>query len=331
VLTEDIHREGATLTERKTFLNEICDKGLDISPRLKGTTIEEKLENLIAYFDIVERDEKVGISVDGYDRMLHEFKETLPKLNTRIRAEFEIQDEDVLKSELLLDYNIKPRDVLELASQDELKKFIEGKEVKKRGNMIANILEAYKDTANLLLESFEAIAYRNLASLKENGITIKEAELGQKFEDLTKSIFEELGFNVNEELKKKLNTSKDKMDILLDLGNGDLILVECKTSKEKGYNKFSSVSRQLKAYFELAKKNDYKVVKSLLIAPEFSDEFINECELEYELNLSLIQAGSLLKILEGFRGAKKHKKFPYKLLMRDVLINEDRIIKAIEK
>jgi len=41
------------------------------------------------------------------------------------------------------------------------------------------------------------------------------------------------------------------------------------------------------------------------------------------------QAGS--KILEGFKRSKKLKQFPYKLLLRDVLIQEDRIIKAIGK
>ena len=46
------------------------------------------------------------------------------------------------------------------------------------------------------------------------------------------------------------------IDIVLNLGNNDLILVECKTVKESGYNKFSSVSRQLKAYVDLAKHND---------------------------------------------------------------------------
>ena len=80
----------------------------------------------------------------------------------------------------------------------------------------------------------------------------------------------------------------------------------------------------------MAEKSGLKVVKSLLIAPEFSDEFINECELEYELNLSLIQASSLYAILEGFKNSKKGQ-FPYKLLLRDVLIKEDRILKAINQ
>ncbi len=121
------------------------------------------------------------------------------------------------------------------------------------------------------------------------------------------------------------------MDILINLGNNELIIIECKTVKEKGYNKFSSVSRQLKAYYELAKKNDFEVKKMLLVAPDFSDDFIEDCELDVDLDLSLLTATSLINILESFKKSKKHKQFPYKLLMRDVLINSERIVKAISK
>jgi hypothetical protein len=139
-----------------------------------------------------------------------------------------------------------------------------------------------------------------------------------------------LGFNVDEKLKKSINTTKDKADILLNLGNNSVIIIECKTVKESGYNKFSSVSKQIKAYVNLAKSNGLNVVKSLLIAPEFSDDFINECDLEFEINLSLITASSLVKILNGFKESRLET-FPYKLLMKDVLIKEDRILKAIRK
>ena len=71
--------------------------------------------------------------------------------------------------------------------------------------------------------------------------------------------------------------------------------------------------------------------KLLLIAPDFSDDFIENCELDTELDLSLLTASSLTNILEGFKKSTKYKEFPYKLLMRDVLINSDRIIKAISK
>ena len=331
VLSTDVHKEGTSTTDKKRFLNELWSKGLNLSPSLKGTTLEEKLQNIIAHFDLVERDEKVGISIDGYEKLLIELGETLPKLNEQVRSEFELQNDLVLKSDLLLDHNIKPRDILDIVLPKDIGKFCEKREISTRGNEIDNILNAYKDSENLYLENYVNIGFRDLNALKENGLVIKEANLGLKFEELTRSIFSQLGFNVDEKLKRSLNTKKDKIDILLNLGNDELILVECKTIKESGYNKFSSVSRQMKAYSNLAKLNNCKIIKSLLVAPDFSDDFINDTELEYDLNLSLITASSLLKILDGFRKSEKHKLFPYKLLMRDVLIKEDRIIKAMDK
>lgn len=330
ILINDLHKPGTTLTERKKIVNQICDKGLNIKPNLKGATIEEKVNNLIDYFEDVEKDEKVGISIDGYDKMLKDLSKTIPKLNAVIRNEFELQDENVLSSNYLLDYNIKPRDILELLTESSLNQFCQDQGIKSRGENTLNILDAYKDAENLYLENYENIAFRNLAALKENGLNIKESELGVKFEELTKKILETLGFNVDESLRKEISNKKDKMDIVINLGNNELIIIECKTVKESGYNKFSSVSRQLKAYTTQADNKGYKVIKSLLIAPEFSDEFIRDCGLEYELNLSLITAYSLQHILETFKQSKL-KVFPHNLLMRDVLIQEDRIMRAISK
>ena len=330
VLANDMHKDSVNLSDKKKVLKELCDNGLKISPILKGVTIEEKLANLVQYFAAVERDEKVGISVDGYEKLLIDLSETIPKLNGVIKSEFELQDVNVMVSDLLLDYNIKPRDVLELVTDKELKKFCEARGVKTRGDDLTNVLNSYKDSENLYLENYVNIGYRDLMSLKDNGIKVKEADLGVKFEFLTKSIFTLLGFDVDEVLRKKLNTKKHQMDVVLNLGDSSIIIVECKTSKESGYNKFSSVSRQLKSYVDSAKVNDYNVVKSLLVAPEFSDEFVNDCELECELNLSLITAQTLLDILEGFKKSK-HKQLPYKLLLRDVLIQGDRIVRAVNK
>ena len=332
VLINDIHKDGTSLTERKKILIDICDKGLNIKPALKGITIEDKIANLILHFEAIEKDEKVGISIDGYEKMLTELEENMPNFNNRVKEELELQDEKVLNSSYLLDYNIKPRDILDLIPHKELDSFCKSREISTRGDNVLNILDHYKDVENLYLENYENIGFRNLNALKENGIVLKEAELGLKFEELTKTIFSLLCFNVDESLKKKINTKKDKIDILLNLDeNSELIIIECKTVKESGYNKFSSVSRQLKAYYDLAQANNFRVIKILLIAPQFSDDFVTDCELDTELNLSLLTASSLIKILEGFKKSQKHKQFPYKLLMRDVLINEDRILKAIGK
>lgn len=331
VLLNDIHKEGITLTEKKAFLNDFWNNSLNQVNTLKGTTVDKKMANIVYYFELIEKDDNVGISIDGYEKLLRELGETLPKLNDQIKAEFELQEENVLISTLLLNYNIKPQDILDIILIEDLNLFSKTRNIKTRGNLIDNILEAYKDSENLYLENYENIGLRNLNSLKENKIIIKESDLGLKFEELTKTIFTQLGFNVDEKLKKSLNTNKDKIDILLNIDNNELILIECKTIKESGYNKFSAVSRQMKSYTDLAKKNGYKIVKSLLVAPDFSDDFINETELEYELNLSLIKASSLLKILDSFKKSSKHKQFPYKLLLRDVLIDDDRITKAMEK
>jgi len=331
ILSSEVFKEGTHLSDKKKYINEFWSKRLNISTPLKGTTLEDKITNLILYFENREKDEKVGISIDGYEKMLIELNETLPKLNKQVKDTFELQEEFVLRSNFLLDYNIKPRDILDIISEYEINDFITERNIKSRGDKILNILDFYKDAENLYLENYENIGFRNYTELKENGINIKESELGIKFEELTKTIFRKLGLTVDEDLRKTLNTKKDKIDIIINIGNNELIIIECKTIKENGYNKFSSVSRQLKAYNELAKKSNYKVRKLLLIAPDFSDDFVEDCELDVELDLSLLTASSLITILDGFKKSTKYKVFPYKLLMRDVLINADRIIKAISK
>lgn len=233
VLIEDVHRNGTTLTDKKRFFNDLCEKQLEISPALKGTVLEEKVANLIQYFNLIEQDEKVGISNDGYEKLLIDLNETLPKLNQKVRYEFELQEEFVLSGEFLLNYNVKPRDILELLTKEELGLFCKAKEIKSRGNLIINILESYTDVENIMLENYENIAFRNLKALKENGVNIKESLLGVKFEELTKKIFEQLGFNVDEALRKKINSRTDIIDIILNVGDNEIILIECKRSKNE--------------------------------------------------------------------------------------------------
>ncbi len=328
ILLNDMYKDGTTLTDKKKQLSDLCEKGLNIST-LKGSTLNDKINSLINYFEIIEKDEKVGISLDGFEKMLTELNESLPKLNKQLKDQFELQDEFILNANFLLNYNIKPRDILDLIDKDDLSKFIKNNGIKQRGDDILNILENYKDAENLFLENYENIAYRDLNQLKDNGIIIKESELGLKFEELTKIIFKKLGFNIDEKLKKTVNTLKDQIDILINLSNDEVIIIECKTSKEKGYNKFSSVSRQLKSYQKLVEANNLRIIKTLLVAPEFSDDFITDCEMDMEMNLSLLKASSLTKIFDEFK-ISKYSNLPH-VLFRDIVINEERIIKALKK
>lgn len=328
ILSTDIYKEGSSLTEKKKELNDLCEGGLNII-NLKGNTLEDKISSLINYFENIEKDERIGISLDGYEKMVTELNVSLPKFNKQVKEQFELQDDFVLNAKFLLDYNIKPRDVLDLIEKNDLLSFIKDNGIKQRGDNITNILDNYKDAENLYLENFENIGFRNLNLLKDNGIIIKESELGLKFEELTKIIFNKIGFNVDDKLKNTLNTTKDKIDVLLNLGNDEIIIIECKTSKESSYNKFSSVSRQLKSYQNLALKNNLRVIKVLLIAPDFSEDFVSDCEMDTEMNLSLITASTLSKIARTFK-LSKHKIFPH-VLFRDIMINEERILKALLK
>jgi hypothetical protein len=50
-------------------------QGLKSQYSLKGNTIEEKIENIIKYFEEIEKDDKVGISIEGYEKLLVDFNE----------------------------------------------------------------------------------------------------------------------------------------------------------------------------------------------------------------------------------------------------------------
>lgn len=329
ILTEGIFKENTKLSEKKTVVNELIEKGLCI-PQIKGTTLDEKVQNLINYFEQVDKDDKISISIDGYDKLLVDLDALIPETKLFIKHEFDLQDDEILNSLYLLDYNIKPKDILDLIPDQKIKEFCEKMSIKIRGNLAINVLEKYKDAANLYIENYNLIAFRDINGLKSNGIIIREGDMGIKFEDVTKSIFEKLGLPLDDKLRRSLNNAKNKIDIVINLGNNELILVECKTVKDSGFNKFSSVSRQIKAYIEIAQFKGYRVIKSLLIAPEFSEDFEKDCREEFELNLSLITAQTLANILIGFKNTR-HKQFPYQLLMKDVLISEDWVLKAITK
>ena len=329
ILIEGIFKENTKLSEKKAVVNELIEKGLCI-PQIKGTTIDEKVQNLVNYFEQVDKDDKISISIDGYDKLLVDLDALIPEAKSFIKQEFDLQVDEILNSLYLLDYNIKPKDILDLIPEQKIKEFCEKMSIKIRGNMAINVLEKYKDAANLYIENYNLIAFRDINGLKSNGIIIKEGDMGIKFEDVTKSIFEKLGLPVDDKLRRSLNNTKNKIDIVINLGNNELILVECKTVKDSGFNKFSSVYRQIKAYIEIAQFKGYRVIKSLLIAPEFSEDFEKDCREEFELNLSLITAQTLANILIGFKNTR-HKQFPYQLLMKDVLISEDWVLKAISK
>ena len=71
---------------------------------------------------------RVTISFDGYEKMLAVLNETLPKVNEIVKNRFELQDDMVMEGKVLLDYNLKPQDILEIIPEEDLKMFIESRE-----------------------------------------------------------------------------------------------------------------------------------------------------------------------------------------------------------
>ena len=330
ILKEDIYKADVKVTDKKKFISTLCDEKLSISPSIKGSTLDDKVDNLIAYFAKLYSEEKIGISAGGYDRLLNDIDSFVKGASKLIRNTFQLQEEDIMHGEFLSDFNIMPRDILELFTSDALTDLCIAREIKTRGNIIDNILATYKDTEDLLVENYESIGFRDINSLKENGITLSEAELGATFEEVTKYIFGKLGLDVDEKLRKKLNTDKDKMDILLRTGDNSVVLVECKTVKESGYNKFSSISRQVKSYKTLLEKNNFQVDKIIIVAPDFSEDFITDCGDEFSLPITLLRAGTLASIYNTVKLTGSNR-FSLQMISRDILVQEDRIIRALKK
>ena len=330
LLTSDIFSEKIAKADRVKRIQNLIVKDLEIDLPVFGRSLEDKVANLIKYFNELEKDDTTSLSRDGFETYLKQLNESISEINYRIKEEFELQDEDVMSSEVLTDYNIGPRDVSYLLKRTELVEFCKKHGIKSRGNLVYNIINNYRNITDLYLENFECVGCRDIHALREKGLVVKESELGALYEKLTKDIFKKLGFNVDEKLRRELSTPKAKMDILLNLGGKDLIIVECKSVKDKDYNKYTAVSRQLKSYQNVCKKKGYHVNQVVIVSNEFTEDFISECEYDYELSISLITSDGLVKILEGLKESTLTE-LPLRLLLKDGILNADRIVKVLNR
>ena len=154
-----------------------------------------------------------------------------PSLSSVLKQEFELEEQEELDVEKLRALSITPYDILYMLTNDEVKAVVESMGIKKRGNLRLNILASFADATDKLIDNYGALARRDLATLKADNIEIAEADLGVKFEEVTKAIFEQLGLLVDEDLRRAINTAKDKADVLISLSEDDVIVGEAKTCK----------------------------------------------------------------------------------------------------
>jgi len=330
LLCNDLFQDKITKVERAKRIQELIVKDLDIKLPKSGRSLEERVHLLLDFLRNQEKEDTISLSKDGFSKLvslLHAFK---PELNKTIKAEFELQEDEVMHADLLTNYGIGPRDLLYLLKKKELIEFCKQNSINSRGNQILHIIDSFRNIDDLYLDNYVEIGRRDLNSLKEKGISIKESEFGLLYEKLTRDLFKKLGFNVDEKLRKQLNTARSKMDILINLGNKDVIIAECKTSKDKDYNKFTAVSRQLKSYEALCKKNGYHVTQVIVVSNDFSEDFISECEYEYDIGISLLTSLDLIKTYNGLRESHLNE-LPVRLITKGGALNGDRIVKALNR
>ena len=336
MLSRDLFDEADNQNKRKERLKQLI-ADLDIDADKIGFTLDERIDVILQSLNTAADREFDAISATGYkemfDALVQNFQGTdatgAPEtLVQRIRCEYELEDTEEINVERLRALSITPHDVLYLLTNDEVKELRDNLKLPRKGNPRTNILEAFANANDKLIENYAALAKRDLSALKAVGIEINEADIGVKFEEATKTILEQLELDVDEELRKTINTAKDKADIIISISDDDIIIGEAKTCKEGDFAKYSATSRQIKAYVNRCEIQGKRVAQVLIIAPSFSQDFIESAEMDTEVNISLLTAEGLKQIHDAYK-AKRRPNFSARLLTKGGLLKAELIAKSI--
>lgn len=327
ILCNDLYTEKMQINDKKERLKILIDD-LQLKLDKLGATIEERSELIIdALNHSAEREFNI-LSAAGYKSLFDNINNHLPFLNKKLQSEFELEDNIEIDVERLRSLSITPYDILYTLTNDEVKDLKSKMGITRRGDPRQLIIEAFANATDKLVENYEVLAKRDLSTLKQKNIELAEADIGIKFEEVTKAIFEELGLEVDEDLRRSINTAKDKADILISLSDDDVIIGEAKTCKNGDFAKYSTTSRQVKAYVARCEAVGKRVAQVLIIAPTFSTEFVESAEMDTEINISLLEAGGLKKIYEAYK-SRRNPKFSVKLFTKGGLLKADLIAKRI--
>eukprot|EP00487_Bulimina_marginata_P010659 TRINITY_DN576_c0_g1_i1.p1 TRINITY_DN576_c0_g1~~TRINITY_DN576_c0_g1_i1.p1 ORF type:complete len:116 (-),score=20.91 TRINITY_DN576_c0_g1_i1:408-755(-) len=106
-----------------------------------------------------------------------------------LKEAFELEANEVIDTEKLRALSITPHDILYLLSNDEVKEVRDSMGLSKRGNPRFAILESFANATDKLIENYDALARRDFNTLRDVGADVAEADIGVKFEEVTKAIF----------------------------------------------------------------------------------------------------------------------------------------------
>ena len=327
VLQQDLFNEDTPLNDRKERLKALI-QDLDLDLDKLGTTLEERSSIILHTLNTCTEREFNALSATGFKELFSALQNHFPSLSDVLKHEFELEPQEELDVEKLRALSITPYDILYMLTNDEVKAVVESMGIKKRGNLRLNILNSFADATDKLIDNYGALAKRDLATLKADNIDIAEADIGVKFEEVTKAIFEQLGLAVDEDLRRSINTSKDKADVLISISEDDVIVSEAKTCKNGDFAKYSTTSRQVKAYVNRCEQAGKRVAQVLIVAPSFSEDFVESAEMDTEVNISLLEADGLKSILNAYK-ARRNPKFSAKLFTKGGLLKAELIAKNI--
>ena len=327
LLSEDMHHIDDNQNQRKERLKQLIND-LEIEVDKLGTTLDERINLIVSSLSTATDKEFDALSASGFKQLLQTLEAHFPSILDLLKEAFELEPNEIIDTEKLRSLSITPIDILYLLSNDEIRDVRDAIGLPKRGNPRFAILESFANATDKLIENYDALARRDINALKEVGADVLEGDIGVKFEEVTKAIFEILELNIDEDLRKSLNTAKDKADIIISLSDNDIIIGEAKTCKNGDFAKYSTTSRQVKAYVTRAENQGKRVAQVLIIAPSFSDDFIESAEMDTEVNISLLESYGLKLILDAFK-SKRNPKFSPKLLTKGGLLKAELIAKNL--
>ena len=68
----------------------------------------------------------------------------------------------------------------------------------------------------------------------------------------------------------------------------------------------------------------------IVVSNDFTEDFIGECEYEYDISISLLTSLDLTKIIHGLKESHL-KELPVRLITKGGALNGDRIVKALNR
>ncbi|MXR70713.1 hypothetical protein GNT65_18825 [Shewanella sp. JBTF-M18] len=290
--------------------------------------MDDRIDVIVSTLNKSTNREFECLSAAGFKELYVTLQTHFPDFESLLRIEFELEESEDIDTEKLRALSITPVDILYLLSNEQVKVVRDKMSLSKRGNPRQLILESFANANEKLIENYPALARRDLAALRKAAIDISEAEVGVKFEEITKEIFEHLNLIVDEDVRKSINTAKDKADIVISLSDDDVIVGEAKTFKNGDFAKYSTTSRQVKSYVNRCENQGKRVAQVLIIAPSFSQDFVESAEMDTEINISLLEAEGLKMIYDAYR-SRRNPKFSAKLLTKGGLLKAELIAKNI--